>query len=250
MDRLQTLFAETVELSKSRPTAGLTELSFLHHRAPAQLVSGPPLGADVEAISRSRVHRLIQARAAAQPHLVALSSAEQGRQMTYGELAARSSRAAHFLRQPPASGAGVHQGDAVLVHLGRGFEQVVWILAILEAGACYVVVDQAWPAARKEAVAGVARANAIVTDTETLDFVATANVVHVARSAGAIDSMPHTPFDCDIADDDLAYGKWMNPFSGTARRTRRRTGSADHAQSCSRRAPRASPRASWSSTPT
>lgn len=241
MNNLRTMFTEAVVLFKSQSTLGLTELSFMRDRVPAQLISGPNMD-DVDAISNSRVHNLTKARAASQPGLVALSSAEQGRQMTYGELAVQSSQVAHFLRQ-----SGVGKGDAVLVHLERGFEQVVWILGLLEAGACYIVVEKAWPAPRKEAVAKVAKAKAVVTDTETLSFATSSTIIYLSKCGTEIASMPNTPLECNIANDDLAYGELFIYDSANAKKERQLT---IKPQSCSPPALRASPRASWSSTPT
>lgn len=200
------MFNEIFALSKSQPTFKLTELGFLQNRAPAQLIQGPTSD-DVEKISSSRVHQLIKARAAIQPDLVALSSAEKCIQMTYGELAAQSSQVAHFLQR-----SGVGKNDAVLVHLERGFEQVVWILGVLESGACYIVLDKTWPAARKTAIGRVAKAKLIITDTETMDFTVStegkaASTVLLSKCGAEVASMPFTPLECSISDSDLAYGK-------------------------------------------
>lgn len=51
-----------------------------------------------------------------------------------------------------------------MLHMDRSFAVVVWILAILKAGACYVVLEKNLPLARKQAILGVAEAKLFVTD--------------------------------------------------------------------------------------
>lgn len=199
------MFNEIFDLSKTRPAFKLTELGFLQNRAPAQLIQGPTLDGTVKKTSSPRDHQPIKARGASQPDLVALSSAEKGLQMTYGELAVQSSRVARFLHQ-----SGVGRRDAVLVHLERGLEQVVWIVGVLEAGTCYIVLDKTWPAAGKTANARVAQAKLLITDTETIDFTIStegkaAAAVCLSQCGAEVASMPTAPLECSISDDDLAY---------------------------------------------
>lgn len=203
LDKLRSTFTAIVAETKDQPTLRVTDLEFLQNASPAQFIRGPEID-DVGAISRSRVHSLIKARAATQPALVALSSAERGTQMTYAELSIRSSHVAHFLHRK-----GVGKGDKVLVHLDRGFEQVTWILGVMEAGACYIVVDKAWPTARKAAIVKIAQAACVVTDVQQPELSATEEmaVVSLADCVAELASMPDGPLECEIADDDLAYGK-------------------------------------------
>lgn len=51
-----------------------------------------------------------------------------------------------------------------MIHADRSFEMPIWILAILKTGACYVVLDKSLPMARKQAIARVAEAQHLVTD--------------------------------------------------------------------------------------
>ncbi|KAH9429665.1 Hybrid PKS-NRPS synthetase tas1 [Pyricularia oryzae] len=209
LGQLQSLFNEVFALSKARPSFKLSDLAFLQNRTPARFISGPALD-DVESISKSRVYRLIKARAASQPDLVALTSAEKGVQMTYRELAARSSQVAHFLQKQRLG-----KGDAVLVHLERGFAQIVWILGVMEAGACYVALDKTWPAARKEAILRTANGKLLVTDDEQMDFEKQdTTVVFLAQSAAEIASMPQSTCECEVADDDLAYVVFTSGSTG------------------------------------
>lgn len=64
-------------------------------------------------------------------------------QLGYGELDARSNRLARLL-----AARGVRPGDFVALCLERSPEVIVTLLAILKAGAAYVSLDAAYPAAR------------------------------------------------------------------------------------------------------
>src|SRR5690606_251167 len=63
------------------------------------------------------------------------------------QLHQRAEQLAHWLRE---QGAG--PGERVAMQLGRSLEAVVALLAIWQAGAAYLPLDERWPAARRRAV--------------------------------------------------------------------------------------------------
>ena len=80
--------------------------------------------------------------AAASPHAQAM--AWGGERLSYAELGARANRLARHLQ-----GAGVRPGDRVGLSLERSPAMVTAMLATLAAGAAYVPLDPAYPAARR-----------------------------------------------------------------------------------------------------
>ncbi|MGW0822974.1 amino acid adenylation domain-containing protein [Streptomyces sp. NPDC002845] len=86
-----------------------------------------------------------------------------GTTVTYGELNARANRLAHALA---ARGIGVE--DVVALALPRSSELVVAVLAVLKAGAAYVPVDPAYPAARREFMLDDARPALVLDDPRTV----------------------------------------------------------------------------------
>lgn len=66
-----------------------------------------------------------------------------GRQLTYSELSTASGRLAHVLAEE-----GVRRGDRVGIHLNKSLHCAVAIHGIMKAGAAYVPLDPAAPAAR------------------------------------------------------------------------------------------------------
>jgi amino acid adenylation domain-containing protein len=74
---------------------------------------------------------------------------------TYRELAERSGRLAHTLRE-----AGVGRGDIVAIHAWRSAPLVEALLGVLEAGAAFLVLDPAHPAARLRSAVRQARPRA------------------------------------------------------------------------------------------
>jgi amino acid adenylation domain-containing protein len=95
------------------------------------------------------------ASAAEQPNAVALTF-EAGR-FTYGELERNSRALALELKAR-----GAVAGDRVAILAERGPELVWSILAVARLGAVFVVLDSAYPAARLEALAAIARPAVIV----------------------------------------------------------------------------------------
>jgi nonribosomal peptide synthetase DhbF len=93
------------------------------------------------------VHEVFQEQAERTPAAIALVSGTE--RLTYADLDARASRLARRLAD---DGAG--RGDIVGVHLERGTDMVVAILAVLKAGAGYLMLDPEFPEPR---LAGMVR---------------------------------------------------------------------------------------------
>jgi nonribosomal peptide synthetase DhbF len=87
------------------------------------------------------VHEIFEERAARTPTATALISAK-GR-LSYGELNARADRLAQRLAEQ-----GTRRGSLVGIHVARSPEMVVAILAVLKAGAGYLMLDPEFPADR------------------------------------------------------------------------------------------------------
>ncbi|RLK09870.1 amino acid adenylation domain-containing protein [Micromonospora sp. M71_S20] len=87
------------------------------------------------------VHDLVVARAAAAPAAVALRHGDAT--LTYGQLDDRSDRLAARLAE-----LGVRADTVVGIHLPRGIDLIVAMLAVLKAGGAYLPLDPAYPAER------------------------------------------------------------------------------------------------------
>ena len=102
------------------------------------------------------VHALFAERVARTPAAVAVVEGE--RAVSYEWLYASARRLTRRLRA-----AGIRPGTRVGISLGRSIEQVVAQLAALMAGAAYVPLDPAHPAARRAAMLDDAGARAVIT---------------------------------------------------------------------------------------
>ncbi|WP_019634550.1 type I polyketide synthase [Actinomadura atramentaria] len=111
------------------------------------------------------VHRLLAARAAASPDSPAVRHG--ARTLTYGELDARSDRAAALL-----AGRGAAPGGVVGVLLPRGADLVVAEAAILKTGAAYAPADPRHPVERTAQAMTRAGAALVVTTAELADGLA------------------------------------------------------------------------------
>lgn len=81
--------------------------------------------------------------------------------LSYGALSEQAlTVAAELLRR------GIHSGDCVALCLTSGSERVVALLGILAAGASYLPLNQAHPAARHELLCRKGRAKAVISDNE------------------------------------------------------------------------------------
>ncbi|WP_224242629.1 non-ribosomal peptide synthetase [Hyalangium gracile] len=108
--------------------------------APVSALAPPPCTGPLLGEGRL-LHEPFLQRAAEAPERIAVIAPE--RQLTYGELRALAAEAAARVRQ---AGAGPEQLVAVVME--KGWEQVVAVLGILEAGAAYLPIDPSLPRER------------------------------------------------------------------------------------------------------
>ncbi|HEY7592091.1 MAG TPA: amino acid adenylation domain-containing protein, partial [Actinophytocola sp.] len=109
--------------------------------------------------SDTRVHELFERQAARRPGALAVIAGED--RVGYGELDARANRTARAL-----VAAGAEPGTVIGVHLDRGVDMVVAVLAVLKAGAAYTMLDPEFPPARLSAAIEAAGVRLAVTDAE------------------------------------------------------------------------------------
>jgi len=141
-------------------------------------------GAPVVAAALVPLPRAFAARAAAQPGAPAIRF--RGRTTTFGELDARANRVARRLR---ALGVGVEA--RVGVCLPRTPDAVAALLGVMKAGAAYVALDPAYPAARLATVLADAGAAAVVTSPGL-----------AGRLPAALPALVLDGSEIDLADDD------------------------------------------------
>jgi amino acid adenylation domain-containing protein len=145
-----------LEAATRDPARAVADLPLLAPAERAQLLAEQNDTAP-ESISRweRTVHELIGVRAALAPDAIAVES--PGGAVSYGGLVRSSKRLAALLRR---AGAGAER--AVAVDLDRSPELVITLLAVLEAGSCYVPLDRTYPPARLRAMAAATRPAVVV----------------------------------------------------------------------------------------
>jgi len=110
------------------------------------------------------VHQLFETQVERRPDAIAVcDKSPAGVQLSYRELNERANRLAHFLRR-----AGVGPEQRVGVYVRRSAGLFVALLGTLKAGAAYVPLDTAYPAARLEQIRDDARIALLLTERELL----------------------------------------------------------------------------------
>jgi amino acid adenylation domain-containing protein len=111
--------------------------------------------ADVPATT---LDELMRRQVTASPDAVAVI-ADDGTELTYGELDARVNALAHLLVEE-----GVRVGDRVAVALPRSADLVVALAGVIRAGAAYVPIDPEYPADRVKHILADAEPRVVITD--------------------------------------------------------------------------------------
>lgn len=102
---------------------------------------------------------------------------------------------------------GIHSGDCVALCLTSGSERVVALLGILAAGAAYLPLNQAHPAARHELLCRKGRAKAVISDNELSFAIPTYSLASLRDNA--LLKAPIIP-----PDDTLAYVLFTSGTTG------------------------------------
>ncbi|MGA9677504.1 MAG: amino acid adenylation domain-containing protein, partial [Mycobacterium sp.] len=140
---------------------------------------------------------LFAAQVARTPEAVAVSF--EGRSLTYRDLDEAANRLAHLL-----AAHGVGPGACVALLFSRSAEAIVAILAVLKAGAAYLAIDPALPAARIGFMLTDAAPVAAVTSTGLADRLDGCGLPVIDAEDPRIETYPCTGLPAPAADD-IAY---------------------------------------------
>ncbi|HEX5115462.1 MAG TPA: amino acid adenylation domain-containing protein [Pseudonocardiaceae bacterium] len=173
VERLMTYFVRAVERAVAAPDRTVGVLG----RAELDLV-GEWAGTSTGVVPDGTVVSRFRACAAATPTAPALACGD--RRLTYAELDELTDRVAHGLRA-----GGIGRGDVVGIALPRDVELVAAVLGVLKAGAAYVALDPAYPAARIAYVLADVAAPIVIGDLDVPEVRTFAELVERAAADGA-----------------------------------------------------------------
>ncbi|MGC4060737.1 MAG: amino acid adenylation domain-containing protein [Aquabacterium sp.] len=158
--------------------------------------------------------QLFEQQADARPQATALVFGDQ--RLSYGQLDQRANQLAHTLRHM-----GVGRDDIVGIVAERGVDMIVAMLGILKAGAAYLPLDPAYPAARLNHMIQDARPKAILTQQALTSLLATLDAAQHTPTLmlddphGAIASSPtHRLAGLARRGNDLAYVIYTSGSTG------------------------------------
>jgi amino acid adenylation domain-containing protein len=154
------------------------------------------------------VHELFEEQAVRTPDRIAVRCAD--RQLSYRELNEQANGLAHYLRS-----LGIRANDLVGLHLERGVEAIVALLAILKAGGAYVPLNLDNPKARlSQQLNGAA---ALITEETTLDGLPEfkGRIVCFERDKPEWANAPSTNPSPAANPENLAYVIYTSGSTGT-----------------------------------
>ncbi|RVX39045.1 amino acid adenylation domain-containing protein [Nonomuraea polychroma] len=159
--RLAGAYRLVLEAAAADPGTRLSELPLMTAEQRRELLTG---WNDTAAPYPERtLHELVAEQAARTPDAVAVR-APDGVELTYAELDARTEALARRL-----VAGGVRAESCVALCLPRGVHQIVALLAVLRAGACYLPLDAAYPAERLAYLLADSGAALLLTDSAHRD---------------------------------------------------------------------------------
>ncbi|MDN3356472.1 non-ribosomal peptide synthetase, partial [Actinomadura sp. DC4] len=196
----------TLETMAADPGRGVSRLGALGDAEWSRVVeewnrTAAPVPADT-------LTKVFGARVAETPDAPALTS--EGTTLTYAELDAAAGRVAGALAD-----AGVGRGARVGVVMDRSAELVAALLGVVKAGAAYVPVDPAWPAARARLVLKEARPAAVIARRDLWEGLGPDGRPVVFTDGGwVLDGPPREDPGVEVGPDDLAYVMYTSGSTG------------------------------------
>lgn len=142
------------------------------------------------------------AQARRNPAAAAICTAE--RQISYGELLNRAAEAAQWLH-----GQGVKRNELVGLIATRGPEQIVGILAIVLAGACYLPIDAGLPEARRRYMLQDGGVRVVLTNVDAAALLPCFDLRTPAQKTFGLPAR-----DAAATQDDLAYVLYTSGTTG------------------------------------
>ncbi len=160
-------------------------------------------------VTLSCLHRLMEEQARRTPGAIAVQQGHQ--RLTYGDLNARSSRLAHYLRRRGA-GAGV----VVALCVERSLDLIVGLLGILKSGAAYLPLDADYPIERLDYMLRDSQVRVLVTRQDQLARLPATNTHTICLDSewDQIAGCPDSPIEGTDALHNLAYVMYTSGSTG------------------------------------
>ncbi|WP_244131951.1 non-ribosomal peptide synthase/polyketide synthase [Burkholderia plantarii] len=161
-----------------------------------------------DAAADSTIHARFEAQVERAPDAIAV--VHEGERLTYGELNARANRLAHHL-----IARGVRPDDRVAICVERGLALVVGVLGVLKAGAGYVPMDPAYPAARLSHMLADSAPVAVLVQASSRAALGAHALATVDLDDAALATMPaHNPRLPELGSHHLAYVIYTSGSTG------------------------------------
>ena len=150
--------------------------------------------------SQRSVHELFEVQADRTPKAIAVVCGRE--ECTYSELDRRANQLAHYLR-----GLGVKTGERVGLCIDRSIDMIVGLLGILKAGASYIPLDPAYPAARLAQMIDDSEAPVLVAQEKLRGAIPSksARVICLDSESSKISRESNERPRIEISDENLAY---------------------------------------------
>jgi amino acid adenylation domain-containing protein len=162
VERMATHLYRLLEQVTAEPDTAIKNISLLDESEQRLLASK----ADQTHVSYDTTATIVSLfEQAAQNHPTHTALVVDGKQISYSELDTRSGQLAARLMNDH----GVLPEDLVVLHFDRSEWMIVGILAVLKAGAAYVPVDPAYPAARIDYIIGDSQSRLILCDAKPIN---------------------------------------------------------------------------------
>jgi amino acid adenylation domain-containing protein len=153
------------------------------------------------------LHQAFLRRAAERPNAPAVLTSD--REISYGALFRASLKLGHFLKEQQ-----VRPNELIALMMPKGWEQIVAVLGILQAGGAYLNIDPELPLERRNYLMENGRVRVVITREDMPELEIPADRAVFRMGPSILETKALSPLDPVQAPDDLAYVIYTSGSTG------------------------------------
>jgi len=205
IERFARHFEQLIINILNNPNIQIDKLNFITDSEKKQIIEWSRGNLDFQLDNSQLFLKLFEDQANQNGHTIAMISGAE--EISYEDLNEQANRRRHYLKS-----LGIERSQIIALKLDRGIEQIVWILAILKAGGCYLPIDPDYPQERQKYILEDSKAEILITN--YADKIGNVTNIDITKISNQLMEFSSDNLGLDIAPHDAAYVIYTSGSTG------------------------------------